>query len=236
MNFVLFENDRAWAAQVEGIIRREWHVPTALNTKEKEKVEAYLNASTEPTLYLLDIVNESRAGTAEGFDLARQIHQRNRDDQVVFVTSYPLRLVERLDMQSAVLCTIIKPKGEELERFTGQLREAVRLAEARIEKICLIVKDSFSVLNLPFASIATITMEKRRKKAVIYTDNGVYTIRKRLYELREQLDERFVLIHPSAVVNKDWIVRVDRAERYLELKDGQRCEFSYRMGKREGWI
>ena len=55
------------------------------------------------------------------------------------------------------------------------------------------------------------------KKTFLYTNEAVYEVRLRLYEIEEQLDERFIRINKSCILNFDKIshIRADLGGRIL---------------------
>ncbi len=63
MKTTIFEDDREFATSLEHLIRQYTHHPTGINTRDITEITGWINKTSEPVLYRLDIIlNDKIAG------------------------------------------------------------------------------------------------------------------------------------------------------------------------------
>ena len=154
---------------------------------------------------------DSEMEKMDGIALAREIRKHNRQMQIIFVTGYMEYIQEGYDVEA--LHYLLKPASQEkidsvLERAAERLKtaDAVLLAECRGE-----------VLRLPLKEIRFI--ESNRNYNILHADTD-YEMRGTLSELEEKLDEAFVRVGRSSLVNLHYVRRIGKTE--LILNTGEK--------------
>lgn len=150
----------------------------------------------------LDIEMEKMDGIA----LAREIRKHNRQMQIIFVTGYMEYIQEGYDVEA--LHYLLKPVSQEkIDSVLDRAVERLKTADA-----VLLVECGGEVLRLPLKEIRFI--ESNRNYNIIHADND-YEMRGTLSELEEKLDEAFVRVGRSYLVNLHYVRRIGKTELIL---------------------
>jgi len=155
----------------------------------------------------LDIEMEKMDGIA----LAREIRKHNRQMQIIFVTGYMEYIQEGYDVEA--LHYLLKPVSQEkIDSVLDRAVERLKTADA-----VLLVESGGEVLRLPLKEIRFI--ESNRNYNIIHADND-YEVRGTLSELEAKLDEAFVRVGRSYLVNLNYVRRIGKTE--LILNTGEK--------------
>ncbi len=158
-------------------------------------------------ILFLDIEMEKMDGIA----LAREIRKHNRQMQIIFVTGYMEYIQEGYDVEA--LHYLLKPVSQEkIDSVLERAVERLKTADA-----VFLVECGGEVLRLPFKEIRFI--ESNRNYNIIHADND-YEMRGTLSELEEKLDEAFVRVGRSYLVNLHYVRRIGKTE--LILNTGEK--------------
>lgn len=168
----------------------------------------YLNRHmTGRRFCFLDIEMEKMDGIA----LAREIRKHNRQMQIIFVTGYMEYIQEGYDVEA--LHYLLKPVSQEkIDSVLDRAVERLKTADA-----VLLVESGGEVLRLPLKEIRFI--ESNRNYNIIHADND-YEVRGTLSELEAKLDEAFVRVGRSYLVNLNYVRRIGKTE--LILNTGEK--------------
>ena len=158
-------------------------------------------------ILFLDIEMEKMDGIA----LAREIRKHNRQMQIIFVTGYMEYIQEGYDVEA--LHYLLKPVSQEkIDSVLDRAVECLKTADA-----VLLVESGGEVLRLPLKEIRFI--ESNRNYNIIHADND-YEVRGTLSELEAKLDEAFVRVGRSYLVNLNYVRRIGKTE--LILNTGEK--------------
>ena len=164
---------------------------------------------TKPDLAIVDINMPGMSG----FKAIEESLKHQPDLLVIFVTGIGKYAVDAFKIRAVDY--IVKPVN------LKKLEDAVQLANDRLfvkkerkrdEEIIkkgenngsenLVIKDSkYAILRLPFDTIIYIEKEKNAKKVSIYTENQQYITNETVSTLFEMLDDRFVRVQRSIIIN-----------------------------------
>ena len=153
-------------------------------------------------ILLLDI----EMGRMNGVELAKTLRVRDKLMQIVFITGYSEYISEGYEV--AALHYLLKPVREEklfstLDRASEKLR-----TDARV----VILETADETVRVP---IYEIRFAEVIKNYVTVHANADYTAKMPLRELESRLDERFLRIGRSYIVNLGCIHRVTKTDIYL---------------------
>lgn len=156
-------------------------------------------------ILLLDI----EMGDMDGVTLAKQLRRENDTVQIIFVTGYSDYISEGYDV--CALHYLIKPVREEklhsvLDRAAEKLKKN--------EKV-LMLETGGTLVRIPIYRIRFADVYGNYVTVHALTDT---TVKMTLTELERQLDERFLRISRSCIVNLTQICRVTKTE--IRLNDG----------------
>ena len=199
------DDEETQRAYITSLVERWLH-----QTFHHVKIQEY--ASSEQFLFeqaydrtqilFLDIEMEKMDGIA----LAREIRKHNRQMQIIFVTGYMEYIQEGYDVEA--LHYLLKPVSQEkIDSVLERAVERLKTADA-----VFLVECGGEVLRLPLKEIRFI--ESNRNYNIIHADND-YEMRGTLSELEEKLDEAFVRVGRSCLVNLHYVRRIGKTELIL---------------------
>lgn len=186
---------------VERWLRQTFH---HVKIQEYASSEQFLfeQAYDRTQILFLDIEMEKMDGIA----LAREIRKHNRQMQIIFVTGYMEYIQEGYDVEA--LHYLLKPVSQEkIDSVLERAVERLKTADAMF-----LVECGGEVLRLPLKEIRFI--ESNRNYNIIHADND-YEMRGTLSELEEKLDEAFVRVGRSCLVNLHYVRRIGKTELIL---------------------
>lgn len=185
---------------------REWaqQSGTDVSVSEFPTAEAFLFEYEDliPDIVLLDIEMPGM----NGVELAKHLRKENKLIQIVFITGFSEYIAEGYEV--AALHYLLKPISPEKLFLT--LDRALEKQEIDGRKIVL--ETSVETVLLPIYEIRYIEVIKNY--ITVYAESS-YTVRKTLKEIERELDERFLKVGRSYIVNLYFVSRVTRSEIFL---------------------
>lgn len=185
---------------------REWsrRSGTDVSVSEFPTAEAFLFEYEElvPDLVLLDIEMPGM----NGVELAKRLRERNKLIQIVFITGFSEYIAEGYEV--AALHYLLKPVLP--EKLFSTLDRALEKQEIDGRKI--VFETSVETLQLLLYEIRYIEVIKNY--ITIYAKDS-YTVKRTLKEIEKELDERFLRVGRSYIVNLHFVSRVTRSEIFL---------------------
>lgn len=153
-------------------------------------------------ILLLDI----EMGAMNGVELAKSLRQKDKLLQIAFITGYSDYISEGYEV--AALHYLLKPVSEE-KLFSVLDRAAERLkTDAKV----IVLETPDETIRVPIYEIRYAEVIKNYVTVHAQSD---YTVKMPLRELIDRLDERFIRIGRSYVVNLGMIHRVTKTDIYL---------------------
>lgn len=185
---------------------REWsrRSGTDVSVSEFPTAEAFLFEYEElvPDLVLLDIEMPGM----NGVELAKRLRERNKLVQIVFITGFSEYIAEGYEV--AALHYLLKPVSP--EKLFSTLDRALERQEIDGRKI--VFETSAETVQLLLYEIRYIEVIKNY--ITIYAKDS-YTVKRTLKEIEKELDERFLKVGRSYIVNLHFVSRVTRSEIFL---------------------
>lgn len=185
---------------------REWSQQsgTDVSVCEFPTAEAFLFEYEDlvPDLVLLDIEMPGMNGVA----LAKRLRERNKLIQIIFITGFSEYIAEGYEV--AALHYLIKPVSP--KKLFSTLDRALEKQEIDGRKI--VFKTSAETVQLLLYEIRYIEVIKNY--ITVYAE-GSYTVKRTLKEIERELDERFLRVGRSYIVNLHYVSRVTRSEIFL---------------------
>ena len=180
-----------------------------VQVREFASAESFLFHYAEESdfdILLLDI----EMGGMDGVTMAKRLRQDNDTVQIVFITGYSDYIAEGYDV--AALHYLVKPLKEEklfsvLDRAVEKLRKNEKVLHLAL---------SGEMVRIP---IHRIRWAEVRGNYVTVHANSEYTVKMALGQLEQALDERFLRIGRSAIVNLTQISQVTKSEIHLRSGD-----------------
>ena len=111
--------------------------------------------------------------------------------------------------------------------LTDNITKAIAILESDDSNDMLAVKNGSDIALLELGDIYMFRVEDKQVK--VYTENSDYLIKKPLYQVEEDLDQSFVRISKTTIVNLKKIQRVApslKGMMFIELKNGLKDNIS----------
>ena len=192
-------------ASINALVR-EWsrQSGTDVSVSEFPTAEAFLFECEDlaPDVVLLDIEMPGM----NGVELAKRLREKNKLIQIAFITGFSEYIAEGYEV--AALHYLLKPVSPEKLFLT--LDRALEKQERDGRKIVL--ETSMETVQLPMHEIRY--SEVIKNYITVYAEDS-YTAKKTLKEIEQELDERFLRVGRSYIVNLHFISRVTRSEIFL---------------------
>lgn len=177
---------------------------TDVSVSEFPTAEAFLFEYEDfvPDVVLLDIEMPGM----NGVELAKRLREGNKLIQIVFITGFSEYIAEGYEV--AALHYLLKPVSP--EKLFSTLDRALEKQETDGRKI--VFETSDETVQLLLCEIRYI--EVIRNYITVYAE-GSYTLKRTLKGIERELDERFLRVGRSFVVNLHFVSRVTRSEIFL---------------------
>lgn len=188
------------------VLVREWsrQTGTDVSVSEFPTAEAFLFEYEDlvPDILLLDIEMPGM----NGVELAKRLREGNKLIQIVFITGFSDYIAEGYEV--AALHYLLKPVSP--QKLFSTLDRALEKQETDGRKIVL--ETTTETVQLLLCEIRYIEVIKNY--ITVYAE-GSYTVKRTLKEIERELDERFLRVGRSYIVNLHFISRVTRSEIFL---------------------
>lgn len=154
-------------------------------------------------ILLLDI----EMGQMDGVTMAKKIRKTNESAQIIFVTGYSDYIAEGYEV--AALHYLMKPVNED------KMNEVLDRAVKKLSNDCknLLVETGGEMRRIPIYKIRFADV--RGNYTTIHADTEV-TVKKTLSDFEKELDDRFLRVGRSQIVNLTHIVRVTRTDIFFD--------------------
>ncbi len=188
------------------VLVREWsrQTGTDVSVSEFPTAEAFLFEYEDlvPDVLLLDIEMPGM----NGVELAKRLREGNKLIQIVFITGFSDYIAEGYEV--AALHYLLKPVSP--QKLFSTLDRALEKQETDGRKIVL--ETTTETVQLLLCEIRYIEVIKNY--ITVYAE-GSYTVKRTLKEIERELDERFLRVGRSYIVNLHFVSRVTRSEIFL---------------------
>ena len=207
LNFTLCDDSAAEREYIKALVF-EWskRAGAEISVRECPSAEALLfeYEDNPPDILLLDIEMSGMSGV----ELAKRLRQNgNRLLQIIFITAYSDYIAEGYDV--AALHYLLKPVDR--EKLFSVLSRAVEKISDDGKKLVLETPDETALV--PICDIKYIEVIKNY--VTVHAERD-YTLKMPLKEIESELDERFIRVGRSYIVNLGFITRVTKTEVYLK--------------------
>ena len=249
MDILICEDNPQEAEQYREIIRDYLNDLTIKEERVKGKMRAVCHSAEEllsfldinpvkKGLYFLDIC---LGGKMNGLQLAVKIRQQDPLGSIVFLTSKSEMSYLTFQYQVEALDFIIK---DQMEEIPGRIRRCIskasvkyREAEKTAGREPVTIRVGGAKYYLEPGDIMYIrTSRTFSHKVEVTTKNGVESFYGTLKEFAAALSgyPEFVQCHQSVLVNRNYIVKIEKTEKLIEMKDGMILPVSVRFLKKMG--
>ncbi len=186
-----------------------------------------------PALFFLDV--ELREYVMDGFELAKRLKKKEIESYIVFLTSQEDLAFKAFEYKLEPLDYIIKkPEYFLSSRLSKEMKERMTNIFERIELLHKKKQNNISistggrVIEVNKDDILFIQAIKGSHQIEIYLPYKKLMIRQTLKNMKDLLDEEFVYINKSCIVQRQKIREIDKKEHLVYLEGGYELEIAYR--------
>lgn len=186
--------------------------------RRPEELLQDLSAIAKPAVYFLDV--ELNSGM-NGIELAEKIREEDPRGFIAFITSHQDMIFETFNRQVEAIDYIIKKEGM-MERIKQVLNKALKRygnPENMVHKT-VGVSIGKSRMDIAMNEIIAVTPAGRTRKLRFYLEYGIMDCDGQMKNMTEFLDEDFIQIDKSCIINKTYISRYDELNRVIFMNNG----------------
>ncbi len=217
MKFILVEEDEILIQKEKDIISKvlfqydldySIEVYKSCNSKLKKEIEDNSSIKT----YILSVdMNQN----ISGIDIGEYIRKYDYFSNIIFLTNHG-------NMFETVHRKIFNV-FEFIEKYQGMERRLEKDIK-KIVKYCLdskILKYEYksSIYTIPYQSIKYIIRDTISRKLFIHTNNKIYKCNMSIKEIMDLLDNRFIRVSKSTIINSDYVEELNITKKYIKLFD-----------------
>ena len=228
MNIVVFEDSPADLIRLTNIIARQCAQPPALASANAADILQYARSSQGATLYFIDLV---AGGKPIGLDIARAILRKDNDDLIVFITSHSRMVLGQTYLQVKSF-NLIDKQSHNVDK---QIELTLALAQKQADRECFVIRKQHESIYIPFHSIFFIESIKRSEKIRIHSTMGAFEVNQRLHVCKQALDDRFIYLRRTHIVNRQKIQRIDYKNQLIFFTEDLYCPFSFYYARKNGY-
>lgn len=213
INFIIVDDNCMWLEQVSSIIDKIM-IKTNFEYNKKgfneygKDFNTYTKQDLENKIYILDIKTDKR----NGVDVAREIRKKDNDAIIIFLTAYEEYGNKVLKSMIEVFCFISKKDNIEkiLEQNIFEILNRIKKKQDIIK-----IEDNTSIYAIPLSKVLYITMDNKKRKAIIKTDMKNIYCKKTLKYFEEEYPNILVRTHKSCLVNINKTIDFDFKEQKI---------------------
>ena len=213
------------------IIIENLDMKLALSTSDPYELIENVKSSKYSGLYFLDIdLNKN----IDGIKLAEEIRKYDSRGFIVFVTTHSEMSYLTFQYRVEALDYIIK---DEYLNIKNRIHECIIDAlekhskQRKNNKIFTINSDE-RVINVEYDKILFFETSKKIHKIILHAIDRQVEFYGQIKDIEDALDESFVRVHKSYLVNKNNISEVNKLSRKITMKNGEQCLISIKSLKK----
>lgn len=233
VNFIVCEDEKVLRNETKDIIdslMMNYDIDYKINEFDgyNNKFEEIVKKDTGFKIYLLDI--KTKKGS--GIDAARIIREQYDDwnSVIILITSYSEYKYEALCSRLFLLDYINK-----LDNCQKKIKEDLVIAMKHYDNKCNMLSYEYNHIyyKVEYRQMIYIEKEPDSKRCIIKTTEGKQTIPGTLNEIYDKLDNRFLKVHKSMVINLDQIKKYEIGKNKITFKNGDHTHLISRNMKKE---
>lgn len=202
-------NEVLFSANVEYDILEYSHLTDELKT--------VINNSN-PKVYIMDIDLNSKVS---GLDIGKYIRNYDWDSEIIYITNHD-KMFEKVFRNIYKVFDFIEKFDSMEDRFKNDINQILLRKWDKKKYIYSNNRISFEIYLDDILYLYRDTVE--RKVAIKTVKGNIFYVNKNINQIIEDLDERFIQVHRSCIVNKDKVNVYNWAKGYFVLDTGERVD------------
>lgn len=201
------------------ILMEDYNIHIEMSTSNPEKIIDRIEDG-QTGLYFLDIDLNC---DMNGLELAQNIRRKDKRGFIVFVTSHSEMSYMTFTYKVEAMDFIVKGDSAQTSE---KIKKCIKEAYERYTSLDIINDKVFTYLvgdreySILYDDIVYFEKSGDKRKIVIHCLNGIMEFAGTIKEIKKKLDENFVKISKSMIINKKHIKNMDTRENSLTLNEG----------------
>jgi len=208
MRVAICDDEKIFFQQIEYLFKQIEGISCVDTYDDIEKLYQTLEKQTYDLIFM-DIAWKGQKDT--GVQFASSINEKHPNIQFVFVTAFNDKFAESIFFEKVNLCGyLIKPiKMNNLQFLMEKAKKNITRSQG--EKILIKLKGN--TRTVLYSDI--LYLESRGHQLFVHTKTESILLYKKLDEYEEEMNDTFVRIHKSYLVNMNCIKRIERTQLIL---------------------
>lgn len=202
-------NEVLFSANIEYDILEYSHLTDELKT--------VINNSN-PKVYIMDIDLNSKVS---GLDIGKYIRNYDWDSEIIYITNHD-KMFEKVFRNIYKVFDFIEKFDSMEERFKNDINQILL---RKWDKKKFTYSNNRILFEIYLDDILYLYRDTVERKVAIKTIKGnIFYVNKNINQIIEDLDDRFIQVHRSCIVNKDKVNVYNWANGYFVLDTGERVD------------
>lgn len=182
-----------------------------------EELKTVINNSN-PKVYIMDIDLNSKVS---GLDIGKYIRNYDWDSEIIYITNHD-KMFEKVFRNIYKVFDFIEKFDSMEERFKNDINQILLRKWDKKKFTYSNNRISFEIYLDDILYLYRDTVE--RKVAIKTVKGNIFYVNKNINQIIEDLDDRFIQVHRSCIVNKDKVNVYNWANGYFVLDTGERVD------------
>ena len=233
INFIIYDDEDYFLQRNKKIIDKnmmssDYDYKCYLFNDYNEEFKKVIKDNSGLKVYLLDIEGKSKSG----LDIVRLIREKYDDwcSIIIMITNHNEFKYDALSNRLYLMDFINK-----LDNWEPILSEDIKRIVKSYSNCseCLTYEFNHSFKRIEYKNIIYIEKEKESKKCIIHTLYGNHDIGGNISDVIKMLDDRFVKISRSTIINTKQILEYDKANNEIIFLNGDKTTDVSRLCKKD---
>ncbi|MGL4762725.1 MAG: LytR/AlgR family response regulator transcription factor [Sarcina sp.] len=235
LNIFICEDDKVQLNRVKKIVEdfiliEELDFKLSLATENPYKVLDEIDNSQNSGIYFLDI---DLSSDINGMELAKKIREKDPRGYIIFITTHGEMSYLTFTYKVEAMDFIVKDMCDNLaDRVTSCIMDAYnKHSNLGVDKKMFSIEVDNKIIAIEQDKILFFETSEKVHKLKLYTSSRVIEFYGQMRDVEEKVDENFIRIHRSYLINKNYVEVVDKARLIVTLEGDYEALISSRKLK-----
>lgn len=221
LNIFICEDDKVQLNRIKKIVEdfiliEELDFKLSLATENPYKVLEEIDNSKNSGIYFLDI---DLSCDINGMELAKKIREKDPRGYIIFITTHGEMSYLTFTYKVEAMDFIVKDICDDLEdRVKSCIMDAYnKHSNIGVDKKMFSIEVDNKIISMEQDKIIFFETSEKVHKLKLYTSSRVIEFYGQMRDVEEKVDDNFIRIHRSYLINKNYIEVVDKSSLVVTL-------------------
>jgi two-component system, LytTR family, response regulator AgrA len=218
IKFIIIDDEEKTAERIRKIIikalfKYDLSYVTEIFPKYDKDLQKEIKDDSIIKIYIMDI---ELANSISGIEIAEKIRENDWESNIIFITSHD-KMFETVYRNIYNIFDFI----EKFENMDKRLeKDIINIAKHNFDNKTFKYSCRNVDIQIYLKSINYITRDTKERKLIINTDNNDFEVNISITDILKKLDERFLQVSRSTLINKDNVSEINWNKGFFILKNG----------------